>query len=174
MARKKIEENNVIEEKGSNYVPKKTNKGLVAALIVCAVLVVLFTVVLPIAFAAFVLFFSISQTEFTKIDDNTIYVDNAGIEVTVEDSRYVEEDNCYVLYTRTELKDADKYKKSNFISDTFDVTYSFIDEDGYVVGSESLFIGNLDSHDKWRQTVSACGDYAKNIKSYEVESVDIY
>lgn len=52
--------------------------------------------------------------------------------------------------------------------------WSFIDEDGYVVGSETLFIDSLDKYDKWRQTVSFCGEHASSVKSYEVESVDSY
>lgn len=174
MANKKKNEE-IIEKKSDNgYTPKKTHKGLIAALIICATVVVLVSVVLPIAFVVFVLFFSVENTKFTTIDPNTIEIDNVGIRVTVDDSRYDEADNCYILSTKTELIDKDKYKKASLLSDSMNVTYSFIDEEGYVVGSEELFIGNLESHDKWKQAVYYCGEYASSVKSFEVESVDAY
>lgn len=169
MANKKIEEKN-----NNGYVPKKTNRGLIALLIIGAVIMILVTVVLPIVFTIFVLFLAVEQTEFEVIDDNTINITNVGIEVMVEESKYDEENNCYVLFTKTEVKDRDKYKKSKFLSDTMNVTYSFIDTDGYVVGSETLFIESLDKYDKYKQTVSFCGEYAGSVESFEVESVDNY
>lgn len=173
---KKQEQEEVVSEvkQESAYVPKKTNRGLIAALIIAAVVVVALTVIVPIAFMVIVLFMAVDQTEFTKVDENTVELDNAGIRVTVEDSRYDEKDNCYVLSTKVLLTDRDKYKKADFLSDSINVTYSFIDGDGYVVGSEVLYIGNLDKYDKWKQTISFCGDYASSVRSYEVESVDSY
>lgn len=176
MARKKNEEVKDVKEvkQESTYVPKKTNKGLVAGLIVVAVFFILVSIVIPIAFMAYVIFYSVKSTEFTQVSENTIEVTNAGIQVSVEDSKYDEKENCYVLSTKVLLTDKNKYNKNINFTDTINVTYSFIDGDGYTVGSETLFIGSLDKYDKWKQTVSFCGDYASSVKSYEVESVDSY
>ena len=60
-----------------------------------------------------------------------------------------------------------------FINDTVTVTYSFIDDDGYIVGNEAMFIENLDN-DKWKFDVNYCGSQAQSVDSYKVESVDNY
>ena len=44
------------KENVSTYVPKKTNRGLIAIMIVCATLMTLLTIILPIVFAIMVLF----------------------------------------------------------------------------------------------------------------------
>lgn len=151
--------------------PKKKKK---TGIIVLIVVVALIYFVLPILFFAFMIFVSIDSTEFKNIDENTIELPKVGMRVQVEDSKYDNKENCFVLSTRVELFDKEKYKNNILSADTINVNYSFMDKEGYVVGTETLYIDNISKYDKWKQTVSYCGEYAKNVTAYEVESVDSY
>ena len=132
-----------MKENVSNYVPKKTNRGLIAIMIVCAVLMLLLTIILPIVFAIMVLFVAGNNTEFQVVSDDVIEITNLGLRVSVDDAYYDDKSECYVLNTRTEIFDKEKYKSIRLINDTITVTYSFIDDDGYIVGNEAMFIENL-------------------------------
>lgn len=161
------------KENVSTYVPKKTNRGLIAIMIVCATLMTLLTVILPIVFAIMVLFVAGNNAEFKVVSDDAIEITNLGLRVSVDDSYYDDKSKCYVLNTRAEIFDKEKYKNIRFINDTVTVTYSFIDDDGYIVGNEAMFIENLDN-DKWKFDVNYCGSQAQSVDSFKVESVDNY
>ena len=151
-----------MKENVSNYVPKKTNRGLIAIMIVCAVLMLLLTIILPIVFAIMVLFVAGNNTEFQVVSDDVIEITNLGLRVSVDDAYYDDKSECYVLNTRTEIFDKEKYKSIRLINDTITVTYSFIDDDGYIVGNEAMFIENL-NYDKWKFDVNYCGSQAQSL-----------
>ncbi|MCX4249154.1 MAG: FxLYD domain-containing protein [Bacilli bacterium] len=149
---------------------KKNRKGIIALIIVVAFIYL----ILPILFFAFIIFASIESTEFKSIDEKTIELPKVGMRVQVEDTNYDSKEKCFVLSTKVELFDKEKYKSNILSTDTINVNYSFLDKEGYVVGTETLYIENISKYDKWKQTISYCGEYAKNVTAYEVESVDSY
>lgn len=96
------------KENVSTYVPKKTNRGLIAIMIVCATLMTLLTIILPIVFAIMVLFVAGNNAEFKVVSDDAIEITNLGLRVSVDDSYYDDKSKCYVLNTRAEIFDKEK------------------------------------------------------------------
>ena len=157
-------------------VVKKSNKKLIALLIVIAVVVFILSIIVPFIIVFGFAFLFSGDAEFENVNDNIVKIPGYNTTVEVVDSEYDEEEGCFVLYTKVEKGKTEEKKINKFfdIGSSLDVAYVFKDKDGYVLGTEYLYIEDFDKGDKWKQNVYYCDSYAESIDSYVVDSVNVY
>lgn len=163
-----------IEEKAVQ--PKKSKKGLIILLIVIAVIMVILSIIAPFIFIFGLAFLFSGDTEYEQVNENVIKIPSYNITVEAIDADYDQKEECFILYTKVDKEKKSQNKVANFFDygTSLEVTYKFKDKDGYVIGSESLYIEGMDKDNKWKQSVYYCDSYADSIYSYEVDSVNVY
>lgn len=166
----KIEEIKVVETR-----KKKTPVGLIIIVSIIVSIAIIVSAILPFIFAFGLFALTEDELDFKVVDENKISIPSEKTVVEKVNDYYDKEDECYILQVKVDREEKKEKSKSFFDTETYlEVTYSFKDEDDYVIGEEILTIDDFGSSNKVKKNVYYCDDNAKKVKSVEVKKVSLY
>lgn len=155
--------------------PKKSNKKFIITFIIAIGAFIILSYIIPFLFIFGAAFLFTGHIDYEEVNENIINVPKYNMTVEVTETKYDEEEKCFILYAKVDKENFDKKsKKTIFKGNHLEVTYKFKDEDGYVIGTEYLNVDEIDKNNKWKETVYFCGSYADTVKDFEVDSVSVY
>lgn len=116
-------------------------------------------------------FFSIFKDFDTKLEKNSngsISINNGELTIQRETKGYYDEktDSFYILGTIT--------NNSSKCYDNMDVEYILYDKDGNILGNASTELRKFKKGRSWKFKIIYDGIDAKEVKKYEISSVNIY
>ena len=164
---KKKEE--VVEEQPK----KKSNKKIIIAVIILAVVLFILSIALPIMFVVGAAFLFSGEEEFEQVNTHMVKVPAYDLTIDVVDEKYDKEEKCYILSAVVE-KNKEKKVANLFKEGILSVDYVFKNHDGYILGTSSLDVDDIDLDGKWKSTVYFCEENARDVENYEVTDVTIY
>ena len=141
---------------------KSKSKSKVWIIVLCVVLVILINL-LPVGLMIFGIFSSTS--DFEVLDDGSVTINDGDLTIKSNQvGQYNEKDECYYVEGLLTNNTDDIYEY-------IDLTYTFYDDKGYILGNSSAYLEEIGKDDTWRFKVGYCEIDSKDVSSFKFDNV---